>query len=150
MIRLFGYTFLSLILAVVIWICSSNVGNQFLDSFLGIPLLEVMVTLVGLNIAGAIFLLGHLIAITPSQNPSIFKKAKIEIRENLYLMLALLLLSFLLLALNPRDVATVFMQITINFHKIVDVGLITIFLLTLFSVYEIVQGVFRATSFQDK
>lgn len=150
MIRLLGYIFLSLIFATIVWTMSFNIGSQFLEVFLGVPLIEMMVTLVGLNIAGAIFLLGHLVTITPSHNPSIFKKAKIELKENLYLMLTLLLLSFVLLSIKPQDVSTVFMQISINFHHIVNVALIALFLLTLLAVYEIVQGVFRAASFQDK
>jgi hypothetical protein len=143
MIRFLGFIFLSLICSFAIWIANKNLGGEFIGTFLGTPLLEIEATLLGLNIAGAIFLLSHLLSVVSPKHQVVFGAVKNELLDNLLLMLSLLLLSFVLLSIRPQNALVVIMQVPLNFYHIVNIGLIAAFLLTLYAVYEILKGVFR-------
>ena len=73
MIRFFGLLFFALIGSVIIWWLDILSGKHFLGEFLGIPMLEILATLLGLNIASATFLLGYFLNLTNGKNHSVLK-----------------------------------------------------------------------------
>ncbi|MCX6807349.1 MAG: hypothetical protein NTZ80_00875 [Patescibacteria group bacterium] len=116
----------------ILFTYTGEMGNpQFLSVFLNSQILPISATIVGFNIAGIIFLIGHLLQLRGD-----FSNTKKEIMHNIYLVGILFLVILLLLLINP--VPTKNMYCDFAFKSTI----MTLFFFQIYAVYEIVKAVF--------
>ena len=101
MIRLLGLIFALILIEIPILIIDHFVGNGFLTDFMKNQSLTIMGTLLGLNIASSIFLVGYLTNIESIRNKQLFTRSKKEIKQNIYLMIIIFLLQLIVLVATP-------------------------------------------------
>lgn len=75
-------------------------GGEFIHDFLKNQSLQIMGTILALNIATASFLVGHLIDIEIKLECKIFDASVNEIKENIYFMIFLFLLQLFILSFS--------------------------------------------------
>lgn len=107
-------------------------GNGFYSSFFETQSLSVMGTIMGLNIATAAYITGHLADIEARLDKGeIFSKTRRELKHNIILMIILFILHFVILVVTP-DYSSI--QITGLMGQITKFGLLGVHTL-LFSIY---------------
>jgi len=137
----FGAISFCLVLSYGLIYVSNQIGWDFLKNLLGKDLLSIMVTLLWLNLASMTFFIANLISLETKFNFS-FDKTRKEVRDNLILMSACVAVYFLLGLFSPNYDTT-----NISLYYWVKVLSVTLFLLQIFSVFEltIVLTNFRIT-----
>ncbi len=146
MVRLIGLLFLILIAEIPIIIIDLYIGNGFLIDYIKNQSLQIMGLLLGLNIASSIFLVGYFTNIESQKNKLIFSETKKEIRKNIYLMMVLFLIQFVILIGIPKvdSNSSILIKNTAYFLKYASVYLS---LLYLYALYEMTNSIFMTDKF---
>lgn len=152
--NIFSFQFLGiltffLVISTILNIGDAYVGSGFINKFLDTQVLSIMATLMGLNIATASFLISNLINIELKTSKKIdFKSTRNEIKDNLYFMIALLSLEFIILIFKHQipeaDLKQKFPEIILNHQDIFLMNTLGIFFLALliYALYEMTQAIF--------
>lgn len=140
--KFLGFLFLSLLLSSAIVVADFYLPGMFLDNFLSYSLIQTFATLVGFNVAAVIFLLGQIISVEKqSGQDGFFKETRKEIRYNSYYLLISFLLSLFLLIFRP-DFSSLNSAGFEMLYYIINTLILALFILAIFSIYEILKGVF--------
>lgn len=130
--KLLGIITFNSLLGVLFTFLGLKSGNDFFCDFLKNQILPISATIIGFNISGVIFLIGHLIQIEGD-----FSNTKKEIKHNIFFMCLLFIFIILLLFINPIP----FDKSIFDF--IYQSLIMTLFFLQLYAVYEIINAVFN-------
>ena len=137
---------LILIEALVVWLANSLNGGTYLQEFIWNHSLPIMGTLLGLNVAAAVFILGHLTTIEISLNKKdIFTGSRQEIKHSIFMMLVVFSLNLVLLLIAPSRDAT-FLQLLGGFRISFASVSLFLFLLHITAIFEITLAVFALES----
>lgn len=148
--RFLGVLFLALLLSATTVIVDIFVSGNFLSRFIDNSFIETFASLIGFNLASVTFLLGQLITIEATvNNDSMFDNTRKEIRHNTYFLIATFILSLLLLVFRPEFEATGLIRQNVWYY-IFNTSVLTIFLMSLFAIYEILKSVFAVGKFFKK
>ncbi len=141
MIKLLGVFFLVLLIELPLILVDLFVKNGFIQFFVHQQSLEIMGTLLGLNIASSIFLIGHLIDIEAKLDKDIFDATKKEMKQNIIAMFVMFIIELIIqiampiiLPNSPQIIKDISMWLSY-------VGLY-VFLLYLFALFEMTQAIF--------
>lgn len=140
--RFLGFVFIALIFSALILVADFYLPGNYLDNFLENQLMPILATLVGLNIAAVIFLIGGLSDMElKTDNFAVFDNTKKEIKHNIYFILLSLVASFVLLVVKPSvdSTSSVFLR---SLYYVDSVLLIALFVMTIFAIFEIIGAVF--------
>ncbi len=140
--RILGFIFLSLILATGLVIGDFYLPGAYLSNFLDNHFIETFAGLIGFNIAAVIFLVGQLMSIEERLGSKAgFINTRREIKHNAYFLLSSFLACLVLLIFRPSPHENI--SLGTNFFYYVDnIIIIAIFILAVFSIYEILRAVF--------
>ena len=108
----------------------------FINKFLTEQSLQIMGTILALNIATASFLVGHLMDIEIKKQREIFSSSIKEVRDNIYFMIALFILQLTSLTLNA------ILKNNVLGANITLFLAIIFFLTYIFCLFEMTQSVF--------
>src|SRR6185437_16506714 len=131
------FIFVSLLLAGVLVALDYYLPGSFLQDFLNNHFIETFAALVGFNIAAVVFLVGQLMNLEEKYNGNMIHTRK-EIKHNAYFLLSSFLICLCLLILRPD------IKIDPSFHTnapyyILNVLVLSVFGLAIFSIYEILH-----------
>lgn len=148
MFRIIGIIFVSFAAATLIVMVDFFIPGSFLNRFIGSEFIQMFAAILGFNFAAIIFLLGQLFVIDNSER-DIFKNTKNEIKQNGVYILSSFSICLLLLIFRPDfNVTTV--QFTDNWlFYLINTVIITLFIVSLFAVYEIFDAAFLLTRKQN-
>lgn len=141
MINFLGIVFISLLVSLPIFLIDRFLQTNFLESFLKNQSLQIMGTLVGLNITTTAFLVGHLTNIEINLKKILFNNSKREIKHNLYFMIVIFLIQLLLLSAIP-SVSSDTQGWVINLKSVLIYLGLAIFLLSIYALYEMTKAIF--------
>lgn len=139
--RILGFVFLSLIFSVSVTAADYFLPGSYLTSFLDEHFIETFAALVGFNIAAIIFLIGQLMVMEESYKV-VFNGTRTEIKHNSYFLLSAFVVSLLLLILRP-DFIEIGTLADNTWFYLINILVIAIFNLAIFSIYEILHAVFK-------
>lgn len=149
--RFLGFIFVSLLISTLIISVDVFLPGKFLINFIDNNYIETFSALIGFNLASVTFLLGQLITIEATTNrESLFDSTRKEIKHNSFFLIFSFIVSLLLLSFRP-DINLVSYQFTDNVtYYLINIAVITIFLMALFAICEILQSVFSIGKFFKK
>lgn len=149
--RFLGFIFVSLLISTLIISVDIFLPGKFLINFIDNNYIETFSALIGFNLASVTFLLGQLITIEATTNrESLFDSTRKEIKHNSFFLIFSFIASLLLLSFRP-DINLVSYQFTDNItYYLINIAVITIFLMALFAIFEILQSVFSIGKFFKK
>lgn len=121
-------------------------GDKFIWEFLRNQSLQIMGTMLALNIATASFLVGYLIDIEMKAGKSIFDNSMREIKHSIYFMLILFFIQ--MISLTVIDTAVISLS---SKWKYLAVGFsLLLFLAYLFCLYEMTAAIFSIRKLIEK
>jgi len=138
-----GIIFLLLLLAAPFMVADYLWGSKFVGEFLRNQSLQIMGTILALNIATASFLVGHLLDIEMKAGKSIFDDTIRELKHNIYFMLALFILQMISLTLSDAATFVAYKYWIMGFS-------LMLFFAYLFCLYEITATIFSLRKFINK
>jgi hypothetical protein len=104
--------------------------------------METFAGLVGFNIAAVIFLIGQLLNLEEKfRNKTVFVNTRREIKHNAYFLLSSFIVCLVLLIIRPGIKENISLSNNI-FYYLDNILIITIFILSIFAIYEILKAVF--------
>lgn len=140
--RILGFIFVSLIFGSAIVGLNFYFNGTFLDNFIDHELIPTLATLVGLNIAAVIFLLGHLISVEFHSNKGdIFQETRKELKHNSFFVLYTFLATFIL-TIFRSSILGFTPKVNSIIHHSTDVAIMTLFFMALIAIYEILHSSF--------
>ncbi len=134
--KLLGIIFFNIILGAGFILLNQLVGNCFLKNFLDNQILPIGSTILGFNLAGIIFLIGHITEIESKTNAD-FSASKRELKHNIYFLGLVFVAILLLLFVNPTP--TQYKYVDFGFNALI----MTLFFMQFYAVYEILNAVFH-------
>lgn len=146
MINKLGIFTLLTILALPFLALDYFFGSKFVDDFLRNQSLQIMGTILALNIATAAFLVGHLMDIEAKAQKNIFSNSTREIKHNIYFMLIIFFVQMLVLTLRDSSVVITFSS---GKYWFMGCGLV-LFFAYLLCLYEITAAIFSVRSIMNK
>ncbi len=141
MVRFFGIVFLALIAEALVLVVNYYSKSTFLEDFIKNQSLQIMGTILALNVATSSFLVGHLTNIEITLRKKIFGKSKGEIKHNLMFMLVAFFLDLILLTGSPLVVEKSPQYLSYIKYTCTGVSLL-LFILYLYSLYEMTTAIF--------
>lgn len=143
MMQFFGHIFVALLVTSFIVFGDYFLPGSFLKGFIENSFIETFATLIGLNIASVVFLLGQLMVIEGHLSKgAIFNKTRSEIKQNSYFMLFAFAVSVVILSLRP-DLNEVNQGLVINKWYYLGNGVvIMLFYLSMVSIFQILKSIF--------
>lgn len=148
MVRIAGITFILLILTSALCSIDYVVGGSFLFSFLKQNSLEIMGTVLALNIATATFLVGQLMNIELQLKMEVFTKSKREIKHNILFMIIIFVLQLMVLTAIPSDTST--NQVLLIAKPWIYRLSLFFFLTYVYALYELSTGIFSVCNYISK
>jgi hypothetical protein len=140
--RILGFIFISLLLATCLVFVDFYLPGTYLDNFLDNHFMETFAGLVGFNIAAVIFLIGQLLNLEEKfRNKTVFVNTRREIKHNAYFLLSSFIVCLVLLIIRPGIKENISLSNNI-FYYLDNILIITIFILSIFAIYEILKAVF--------
>lgn len=134
MFRTIGIITVVLIFSVSIELVDKFSGGNVLSSVLQEQILQIMATILALNIATASFLVSTLNKVEIDLRLDLFNSSKIEIKQNLYLMILVFLMELFVLPLQFEN------ALYLDIKNIVEVSFLLVYLLAL---YEMTGAIFQ-------
>jgi hypothetical protein len=102
MLRFLGVVFLSLLLGTTLCVIDYYSGNQFLREFARDQSLQIMATVLALNIATVTFITGGFLSVEKDKDSRLFDGTRKELRHNVITMAFLFLSNiFVVIGINP-------------------------------------------------
>jgi hypothetical protein len=147
--KFLGFLFLSILVSTGIVIGAQYVPSEFLGNFLEKDFISVFASLVGLNIAAVIFLLGQISVIEEKINTNQMSTAKKEIKHNACFIIISFVTSLILLFFRP-DMLLCSSSVCSRFLNVINILLLSLFFLAIYSIYEIVNASFVLSKFSIK
>ena len=148
MVRIAGIIFILLILTSLLCGIDFIVGGSFIFTFLKQNSLEIMGTVLALNIATATFLVGQLMNIELQLKAEVFTKSKKEIKHNIMFMIVVFVLQLMVLTAIPGDSNT--NQILILARPWIYRVALFLFLTYVYALYELSTGIFSVCNYISK
>lgn len=140
--RLLGFIFVSLLISIGISTLDFYLPGTFFTDFLNNNFIETFATLVGLNIAAVIFLIGQLTNIEERLAVKYsFINTKKEIKHNVYFLLSSFIVCLILLIIRPNFIENGSWNANI-FYYLDNIFVISLFSLAIFAIFEILKTVF--------
>ena len=143
MINKLGVLFLLILLTAPFVAMDYFLGSAFVGKFLQDQALQIMGTILALNLATAAFLVGHLTDIEMKEKKALFDNSMREIKHNIYCMLAIFLLELLTLTIGD----TAFVKTTGSYKDWATAFGMALFLLNLFCLYEMTTAIFSVRKY---
>lgn len=143
MLNKLGILFLLMLLAAPFVAIDYFLGSAFIGEFLQGQALQIMGTILALNIATAAFLVGHLTDIEVREKKVIFDNSIKEIKHNIYCMLVVFLAEFITLAIGGTE----FIKTTGSYKHWATGFEVAFFLLYLFCLYEMTTAIFSVRKY---
>ncbi len=138
MINKFGILFLLILFTAPFVAIDYFWSSRFIEEFMREQSLQIMGTILALNIATASFLVGHLIDIEMKEGKVIFETTMREIKHNIYFMFVLFVLQMGVLSIGDVE----FIEFDNNWkHWILGLNVI-LFLAYIFCLYEMTAAIF--------
>src|SRR3989344_288932 len=136
--RFLGFLFVAVVISsFLVWL-SLYIGNTHLDSFLDSQLIPTLATIVGFSVAAVIFILGQLSTVEIQTGKSgHFKSTKKELRHNIYTLLFIFFIAFILFIFKPSLDDISVMRYKILYYSI-SIASLTIFIISLVAIYEVI------------
>jgi len=141
--RFLGHLFLSLIISSLIIFVDHLTNSDFLNNFFDNQLIPTLASLVGFNVAAVIFLIGRLDMVEiKNEKAGIFNNTRKEIKHSIYFILIDFIIIFLLLIfkIDSKDLVDNISKIK---FFIFNTLILALFLLIIFSIFEIMKATFR-------
>ena len=142
--RFLGHLFLSLIISSLIIFVDHLTNSDFLNNFFDNQLIPTLASLVGFNVAAVIFLIGRLDMVEiKNEKAGIFNNTRKEIKQHsIYFILIDFIIIFLLLIfkIDSKDLVDNISKIK---FFIFNTLILALFLLIIFSIFEIMKATFR-------
>lgn len=138
--RVLGYVFVSLVLALGIVGLDYHLSGTYLQEFLNNHFIETFATLAGFNIAAVIFLVGQLMMLEEKHDTE-FLNTRREIKHNAYFLLSSFVICLLLLIFRPDYLIGVSLSANLPYYEF-NVLILTVFELAIFAIFEILKAVF--------
>lgn len=133
--KLLGIITFNIILGVLFTYFGTSGDSRFLCDFLTNQILPISATIVGFNVSGVIFLMGHLLQIKGD-----FSRSKNEIKHNIYFMGIIFVILIFLLFIKPMSFENSLYEFT--YQSLI----MTLFFFQIYAVYEIISAVFNLKS----
>lgn len=145
MLRLIGLFFVSTVAASLLVFIDISLPGDFLNQFIGPEFMQMFAAILGFNFAAIIFLLGQLFNIDNSIK-DLFSGVKREIKHNAIYLLTSFSISLILLVIRPDLLPNPNYNFMLNkFYYLVNIAIISMFIVALFAVYEILNSAFLLT-----
>ncbi len=138
--RLLGFVFVALLLALGIVGLDYRLSGTYLASFLDNHFIETFAALAGFNIAAVVFLVGQLLILEDKRGTE-FESTRREIKHSSYFLLAAFVICLLLLIFRPVYLPNAPLNANLLYYG-GNVLVIMFFELAIFAIFEILQAVF--------
>ena len=138
--RILGFVFVALLVSFGIVGGDYYFSGTYLHEFLSDHFIETFGILVGLNIAGVIFLMGQILNLEASFDTRL-SNIRMEIKHNTFFLLFSFAFSLLILVFRPDFINDTPFSSNLIFY-LSNLSVIAIFILALFAIYEILSAVF--------
>lgn len=151
MVKTLGVIFIAMLVSMPIIIGAYITNSNFLYTFSTSQSLTIIATVLAINVAVITFLIGNLITLESMSKKVHFKNTRKELRANIYLMLVIFGINFLVVSINRSG-----NSIHLNQGRTIDTSFIlssvsVILVALLFiALLEIVNVIFSITSFITK
>lgn len=142
--RFLGFLFVAFLISTGILYLDYTLPGNFLNVFLSDHFISVYAILIGFNISSVTFLMGHLISIQ-LRFKSNFTNSINEIRDNVYFLLGLFLVSLLLLIVRPPINKDDFSLYANPVYYILNMLVLSAFILSITSIFEILKATFKVS-----
>jgi hypothetical protein len=144
MVRIFGIVFIILLVEAGVLYLESITKSSFLTGFLTNQSLQIMGTMLALNVATASFLVGNLTNLEISLKRALFASSKSEIKQNLLFMVVVFLLDLGILIIIPPAVQS---NILFSPEFLSKASSFFLFLLYFYALYELTEAIFSVNEF---
>lgn len=139
MFRLIGIITVTLFLSGLIFCIEKYTGGDFIEQILFKEILTIIATILGLQLATASFLLTSLSNFELKSGSIFFDDARREIKNNLFLLISIFVLSLMILIFNTTNFPSYFLVIKKIFS-------ISVLLISMYAFYEMIQAIFSFES----
>jgi|ERR1035437_5579133 hypothetical protein len=143
-LKIFGASFILLIIDAVFIFLDYCLGNTFLVRFLREQSLQIMGVLLGLNLTAATVLISQMTNIEMHKEKLLFKSSRNEIKHNLFFMIGLFFINFTIIVFLP-DCVCVFPETKCLIKYFLIAVSLDTFLLSFYCLYEIIMASFEIT-----
>lgn len=145
MVKKLGIAFLGILAVGAIMAANKISGNTYVTSFIQSQSIQVVATVIAINVATVTFLIGNLVNIEQKAKQDLFSGTKTELKQNIGFMFAVFFVQCLLVTLSAKDYPGQLLGIDLNSY-ISFATLMCIFLI-FYALAEIVIAVFRVADF---
>lgn len=142
MLKALGLVFGCLLLAFVVVLLSALLSSDFPTEYAKNNSIEVLVTVLALNVATAAFLVGSLLNIEEKVGMDVFNSSRTEIKHNILAMCITLVLNVMLVAAiagSQRYIPGTLIEI----NNVLSGGVITILFFNVYLLTELITAAFR-------